>query len=262
MCPIRAKKSLGQHFLANRKYAERIVSAIDPKPSDTVLEIGPGKGALTRILLEKGCRVIAVEVDDKLVEHLKSEFANIDNLKIISNDFLDLDVSQLPSPIKIIGNIPYNITKEILEKLFEFENIVTCVVLTIQTEIAQKLVAKPSADDYGLLTLLIQSGFTAQVLLGVPRKVFSPPPKVSSKVIKLTPVQSPNIDSVAFRDFLRGCFKQKRKTLANSMQFGLAIPKSNCESLLKQAGHNGRVRPELLSLNEYLTIFQLLQKQI
>jgi 16S rRNA (adenine1518-N6/adenine1519-N6)-dimethyltransferase len=260
MYQSKAKKSFGQHFLSNRKYAERIVEAIDPKPGDNVLEIGPGKGALTKILLEKRCLITAIEYDQPLAAFLENELADNKNLKILAGDFLDIGSRKFQFPLKIIGNIPYNITKEILDKLFEFKNILICAVLTVQTEIAQKLVAKPSAKDYGLLTLMVKSSFDARILFGVPRKVFSPPPKVTSKTIKLIPVSSPVDNLPAFREFLSGCYKQKRKTLANSMQFGLTLPKSNCESFLKQAGLATDIRPEQLTLDEYAKLFRLWQE--
>jgi 16S rRNA (adenine1518-N6/adenine1519-N6)-dimethyltransferase len=262
MYQIKAKKSFGQNFLTNRKLAERIVDAIDPKPGDIVLEIGPGKGALTRILLEKGCHVTAIELDQQLAEYLETEFVGNPNLTLIAGDFLEIESMRFRFPLKIIGNIPYNITKEILEKLFEFEKILGCAVLTVQTEIAQKIVAAPSTKDYGLLTVIVRSSFAAQMLFGIPRKVFSPPPLVSSKTIRLIPSAQPVDSLTTFRGFLGGCFKQKRKTLVNSMQFGLMIPKSKCESLVKQAGLALEIRPEQITLDEYLILFNLWQNTL
>jgi 16S rRNA (adenine1518-N6/adenine1519-N6)-dimethyltransferase len=257
MYPIKAKKSYGQHFLTNHKLAEKNVDAIEPNRGDEVLEIGPGKGVLTKILLGRGCRVTAVELDKNLVDFLHTELGYEEKLTIVEGDFIKYDKSKLTLPIKIIGNIPYNITKEILDKLFEFKNKLSCVVLTIQREIAEKLIAKPNSSNYGLLTVLMQSKFTTKLLFGIPRKSFSPPPSVSSKVIKLLPLTKPFDNAASFREFLRACFIQKRKTLVNSMMLGLKMPKSACENILKQAGLNLAIRQNELSIDEYFGLFNI-----
>lgn len=253
----KAKKRLGQHFLANRRIAARIVNSIDPQPGEQIVEIGPGKGALTGLLLKRGCRLTAVEFDRDMISFLKTKYNGYENLKIIAQDFLKLTADELPAKMKIIGNIPYNITTAILEKLFEFKDEILQAVFTLQSEVAQRLIASPGTKQYGSFSVIMAAGFDIKVLFHIPPAAFKPVPAVDSTVIKIVPVDHQPKDFENFKSFIRGCFKQKRKTLSNSMQLGLNIPKNSSEALISASGKGKNIRPEQLTFDDYLSLYNI-----
>ena len=234
-----------------------MVNSINPKSGEQVVEIGPGKGALTRFLLEKGCRLTVVEFDRDMISFLKKKFSGYENLTIIGQDFLKLTVEDLPVKMKIIGNIPYNITTAILEKLLEFKDNIPEAVFTVQSEVAQRLTASAGTRQYGSFSLIMAAGFDIKTLFHIPPAAFKPSPAVDSTVIKIIPAnrQPENFDG--FKRFIRGCFKQKRKTLANSMRLGLNIPKKVSENLIVSLGKDKNVRPEQLTFDDYLNLCRL-----
>jgi 16S rRNA (adenine1518-N6/adenine1519-N6)-dimethyltransferase len=253
----KAKKRLGQHFLVDKNIAYRIVNSIGPQPGDNVAEIGPGRGVLTNILLENECHVSAIEFDRDMIAFLESKFGDRYNFRIIEKDFLKISSAELPENIKIIGNIPYNITTAILEKLFEFKKAISKAVFTIQSEVADRLTAAPGIRAYGSFTVIMTAGFDIRALFNISPKAFRPVPAVASTVIKLTPVDREPEDFENFKAFIRGCFKQKRKTLSNSMQLGLNLPKQDCENLIEKIGKVNNIRPEQLSFNDYVDLYNL-----
>lgn len=256
----KAKKRLGQHFLANRRVAARIVNSIAPQPGDNVVEIGPGKGALTDILLEKECHVTAIEFDRDMIALLKSRYNCQHNIRIIERDILRITADDLPEYGKFIGNIPYNITTAILEKLLEFKAAISQAVFTVQAEVANRLTAHPGTRAFGSFTVIMNTGFDIKALFKISPRAFKPVPKVVSTVIKLTPVNREPEDLENFKVFIRGCFRQKRKTLINSMQLGLNIPKQDCERMIIKIEKVSNVRPEQLSFNDYLNLYELWQQ--
>jgi 16S rRNA (adenine1518-N6/adenine1519-N6)-dimethyltransferase len=251
----KAKKRLGQHFLTDRRIAARIVNSVDPQPGEQIVEIGPGKGALTGLLLKKGCVLTTVEFDRELIPFLKKKYSGFENLKIIAQDFLKLTADEMPAKMKIIGNIPYNITTAILEKLFDFKDKILQAVLTIQSEVAQRLTASPGTKQYGSFTVIMAAGFDIKALFHIPPSAFKPAPAVYSTVIKIVPVNHQPKDFENFKSFIRGCFKQKRKTLCNSMQLGLNIPKNSSEALISALGKEKNIRPEQLTFDDYLSLY-------
>ncbi len=257
MSPYRPKKRLGQNFLVKENIAAKIVEAIDPHPGENVVEIGAGMGALTRYLLERECNVTAVEFDRDLVPMLEANFGGDKNLKIVSRDVMKITAGDLPDKAKIIGNLPYNISTALIEKLYEFESMVTLAVFTVQTEVANRLIAYPGSRDYGSFSVIMKAGFDTSHLFNISPKAFRPEPKVESSVIKLLPIDGNFDDLENFKTFIRGCFRQKRKTLANSMQIGLNIPKDVCEGLIERAGHMIDIRAEQLSFDEYMELYGL-----
>jgi 16S rRNA (adenine1518-N6/adenine1519-N6)-dimethyltransferase len=259
MCPIKAKAGYGQHFLASKKMAEKIISACAPTRNDNFLEIGSGKGALTRILVDKAGNVTAIELDKELARIIRDTYKDCDNIKIINADFLEYRAVNLAERLKIIGNVPYNITSPILEKLFEFRDKMDFAVFTIQKEVADKLTASSGLSGYGKLTLLMWSGFATEQLFSIPRKAFSPPPKVASRVVKITPIDRGITDFAEFSAFITACFSQKNRTLMNSIQIGFDWPKEMCEYLLKQAEFNLKVRPKEINNDDYLKLYQIWQ---
>jgi 16S rRNA (adenine1518-N6/adenine1519-N6)-dimethyltransferase len=260
MCPIRARASYGQHFLSNKKLAEKIVMAAEPTLTDNFIEIGPGKGALTGNLVKVAGFVLAFELDKRLGALLRETYQNHDNIAIMISDFLDFKPDDLSSKVKIIGNIPYNITTPILEKLLEFHDRLDLVVLTMQKEVADKLTALPGSSNYGKLTLQIWSQFQSEQLFSVPRKAFSPPPTVASRVVKLIPIDRGIGDLRRFSEFIAGCFSQKNRTLINSFQIGFDCPKEMCEYLLRKAELDMKVRPRDVTFDQYLKLYRIWQE--
>ena len=257
MSPYRPKKRLGQNFLADEAIAESIVKAIDPQPDDHVVEIGPGQGALTKYLLAEKCYVTAIEFDRDLLPILKSNIGNKPNLIIIAADIMKVAVDDLPENAKLIGNLPYNISTAVIERLYDFKTRVKLAVFTVQAEVAARLAASPGCSDYGSLTVIMQAGFEISTLFDIPPHAFNPAPQVVSSVIKIAPIEREMSEFENFKTFIRGCFRQKRKTLVNSMEIGLNIPKDMCESLIGNAGHKSDVRAEQLGFDEFMRLYEL-----
>ena len=257
MPPYRPKKRLGQNFLIDDSISRKIIESIDPQPGDQVVEIGPGQGALTEHLLNKSCLVTAVEFDRDLIPALKAKFGKRDNFKLHAGDFLRITAVDLPEKAKIIGNLPYNISTAIIEHLQQFKLQVVCAVFTVQLEVGQRLISPPGKRDYGSLTVLLAASFDIVHLFTIPPQAFSPPPKIHSAVIKLTPVNREPDDFPGFKNFIHGCFKYKRKTLINSMESGLELPKTKCEDMLDRMGFAHNIRAEQLSFDNYVELFKL-----
>lgn len=259
MGQIKAKSGYGQHFLTSHKLAEKIVLAANPGTTDHFIEIGPGKGVLTSMLIEKAGFVLAYELDKRLSAALRENYRNQDNIAIMQGDFLDFNPEELTSNVKVIGNIPYNITTPILEKLTEFCDKIDIVVLTIQKEVADKLTALVGDKNYGKLTIQTWSAFEITQLFSVPRKAFSPPPKVLSRVVRLSPVKRGITDSAGFSRFISGCFSQKNRTLQNCMQIGFDWPKAKCDNILNKTELSVKTRPREVTIDKYLELFRLWQ---
>lgn len=255
----RARKRFGQHFL-EAAWVTRLVNAVDPQPDDTFLEIGPGRGALTRALAPRVKRVIAVEIDRDLAAALPALVPP--NVRVVEGDFLDTDIERLVGPpesgphgVRVIGNLPYNVSSPILFKLLHAADDgrrFTDAALMLQKEVADRLVAQPGTGDYG--TLAIQVALVADVerLLTLPPGAFRPPPKVTSAVVRLR--FRPAAVDVGRRDLfekvVRGIFLQRRKTLANALTpVADSLGRSSGE-VLAQSGVDGRKRPEALTLEE------------
>ena len=246
------KKSLGQNFLINQGILDKIVSAAELCPDDTVLEIGPGTGNLTKPLSEKAGRVIAIEKDRRLIEDLKEKFKN-SNIEIIEGDILKLDIRKLFEncklkienyDYKVVGNIPYYITSNLLKTIFEKWPRPKLIVLTVQKEVAKRIIAKP--PDMNLLALSVQLYSEPKIISYISKGSFRPIPKVDSAIIKLSP-KSENLNPKQKEEFFRvvkAGFSGKRKQLKNTI--GLEI--------LKRASIKPESRPEELSLGDWLKL--------
>ena len=202
---------LGQHFLTNASVLERIAVAVCPAGEDLVIEIGPGRGALTEKLLRRAARVVAIEIDAALVDRLRARFAGEPRLEIVHADVLATDLAQW-GRAPIAGNLPYYITSPILEKTVRLD--VPRIVFLMQKEVAERLIATPGHREYGYLTLQTALFAGARLLFEVKPGSFRPPPQVDSAVVLLTPQMR---DREAFLCFLGQCFRQKRKTLRNNL---------------------------------------------
>jgi 16S rRNA (adenine1518-N6/adenine1519-N6)-dimethyltransferase len=209
-------QKLGQHFLANGAILDRIALAVCPEGEELVIEIGPGKGALTEKLLRRSGRVVAIELDPYLVEHLRQKFEGETRLQVIHGDILQVDLAQW-GPVPIAGNLPYYIATPILEKAIRAGAPRT--VFLIQKEVARRLVARPGERDYGYLTLQTALFADTRMLFDVKPGAFKPPPKVDSAVVLLTPHGRDYgiTDREGFLKFLSHSFRQKRKTLRNNL---------------------------------------------
>ena len=170
---------------------------------------------------------------------------------------MEISSTDLPNNFKLIGNIPYSITTVILEKLFEFKPALVRAVFTVQSEVADRLTASPGTRANGSFTMIMHAGFDIKTMFNIRPKSFKPAPEVNSKVIKLQPVNREPENFENFITFIRGCFRQKRKTLNNSMQLGLNLPKIDCEGLIDRAGIQENIRPEQLSFDDYLKLYRV-----
>jgi 16S rRNA (adenine1518-N6/adenine1519-N6)-dimethyltransferase len=240
----------GQHFLSDGSVARRIVDALGAGPADAVLEIGPGRGALTKHLLGRTARLTAVEVDRALFEALSVRGAGVPGWSIVHRDFLKWP---LPSdgPYRVIGNLPYNAANAILRKLLDWDQWTEAVVM-VQKEVADRIQASPGGRDYGILSLAVQSRAGVELLFNVPPGAFRPPPRVMSTVLRLRRRTASRVaDEAAFFRVLHAAFGQRRKTLLNSLAHGLDMGKDAVRTALEKEGIDPGRRAETLNLEEF-----------
>ncbi|MEI6846350.1 MAG: 16S rRNA (adenine(1518)-N(6)/adenine(1519)-N(6))-dimethyltransferase RsmA [Candidatus Firestonebacteria bacterium] len=252
----RPRKMFGQNFLTDLKLREFIVNSAFIVKTDTVLEIGPGRGELTGIIALR-CPVIAVEIDRDLVKLLRSRFAENSRVEIIEGDILDYDLSKLPpQKLKVIGNVPYYITTPIIFKLLENKEKVEMAVLTIQKEVAERLTAVPGSKEYGVLTVMVGMYAEVKILKKIPAAAFYPAPKVDSAVISIKPLEFTKAavkNSVVFEKLVKTAFQQRRKNIKNALvRFGAG--KEEALEILKTSGIKENARPEDVSIEEFAKI--------
>ena len=210
-------RRLGQHFLIRQSILERIAAAACPENTGTVIEIGPGKGALTAHLVERAERIVAIEVDSVLVQYLRSKFRGQPRVEIIASDILKTDLTKWGS-VAIVGNLPYYITSPIIDQVVHARGLWSRAVFLVQKEVAERLKASPGTRDFGFLSVQTQLFANVEILFTVPPSAFRPPPKVDSAVVRLTPKHElPATDAEAFLQFAGRCFHQKRKTIRNNL---------------------------------------------
>jgi len=215
-----ARKRFGQNFLVDAHYLERIVTAVAPKPGDRLVEIGPGLAALTRRLIARCGHLAAVEIDRDLVARLRAEFSP-EVLELHNADALDFDFASLGSDLRIVGNLPYNISTPILFHLASYARSLRDLHLMLQKEVVLRMAAAPDTPDYGRLSVMLQAGFAVEKLFLVPPGAFRPAPKVDSMVVRLTPLgeRAPAIDDAKrFGALVAAAFGQRRKTLRNTLK--------------------------------------------
>lgn len=271
MRPPRAKKSLGQNFLVDESFARRIVGVLAPRTADeTIVEIGPGRGALTSHLLESEGRVIAVEFDRVLVPHLRERFARRENFSIVEADALTLDYCSAIAPAeraRVIANLPYNISTAILQRLIEQRRCVKEMVLMLQREVVARITAQPGSTERGYLTVLVEAHYRAEALFDVPPAAFSPVPKVWSTVVRLRArgrELAVEEERLLWRIVSTG-FAQRRKTIHNNLRSAPGDLLSRIESkggaraLLEAAGVEPARRAETLTLEEWEAIARALE---
>ncbi len=235
---VRAKKHLGQHFLIDNNIAQKIVSSLQAENVRTVLEIGPGKGILTEILLKRSdIDFYAVEIDTEAANYISTLFPEI-NEKLFRGDFLKFDFEKLVNqPIAIIGNLPYNISSQIFFKILEHKNQVVEVVCMLQKEVAERMASKHGNKTYGILSVLLQAYYDIEYLFTVNETVFSPPPHVKSAVIRFTRNKTKKLDcdEDLFKKVVKLGFNQRRKTLRNAMKQMLPVDATDIPFLTQRA---------------------------
>jgi 16S rRNA (adenine1518-N6/adenine1519-N6)-dimethyltransferase len=251
------KKRYGQHFISDRNLLQRIIDFAHISSTDTVIEIGPGSGSLTRELAAVAKRVVAIEIDRDLIGALRRTMPF--NVDVVDADALDVDFDQYNAPYHVIGNLPYNVATALLRIFIARRSRISEVTVMLQKEVAQRVCAKPGTADYGPLSVLIQYyaiptwGFT------VPPSAFTPPPKVDSAVIRLD--WKPDVaDSPAFTDFVHRAFGSRRKKLVNNL--GVILPgrsKDDLTDILRRAGVSIDVRAETLTIEEFLRVYNQAQ---
>lgn len=248
---IFAKKKLGQHFLHDQNIIAKIVKFINPKPDHNIVEIGPGLGALTMQILPQAKHMLAIELDKDVIPRLQNQCKQLGSLEIYNQDFLKTDLSQFPIPIRLVGNLPYNISTPILFKAIDNIHNIKDMHFMLQKEVAQRIVAEPGSKTYGRLSIMVQYCCQVELLIHVGPGSFTPPPKVDSAVIRLTPkAQHPikALDNKLFSDIVRTAFCQRRKTIHNSLKGYI-----NTEGL-QSIGINPKNRPEQLGIDEFVLI--------
>ncbi len=246
----RARKRFGQNFLADARYIGRIVDAVNPQPGDNIVEIGPGLGAITEGLVGGAGRVVAVEIDRDLASRLRGQFTP-DHLVLHEADALEFDLRSLGDALRVVGNLPYNISSPLLFRIAEVADVVRDVHVMLQKEVVARMTAAPSTPDYGRLTVMLQATFRIERLFIVPAGAFRPVPKVESAVARLVPLRehAPKIaDRALFARLVAGAFMQRRKTLRNSLS-ALAD-----EAALTAAGVDPQARGETLGVDDFVRL--------
>lgn len=254
------RKALGQHFLVKRNILKKIINVIDPQPEDLIIEIGAGKGALTFPLAKKGPRVIAIERDHSLVPFLKNQ--DFPNLTILECDVLQVNFKDLvqKKKAKIVGNLPYAISSPLLFKVLKDKDLFSACTFLLQKEVAQRLCAYPGTKKYAPLSILFQNYFVTRLHFHVPSSSFRPSPKVESTLVslkrRLHPCHSLT-DQERFHQFLKGTFRSRRKKLLNNLK-NLHIPESDIRKALNICGIDEGLRPEQVSLSQFVALFESL----
>ncbi len=253
------KKSLGQHWLKDPEILKQIADQADISPGESVLEIGPGLGTLTSRLLKKTNNVVVVELDEDLAKKLPGQFPG-KNLKVYNEDILDFDLTILPKNYKVVANVPYYITSKIIQKLMTSENPPKTIVLLIQEEVAERIVAKN--DQMSILSLSVQIYAEASLGVEVPAHYFTPPPKVDSQVVVLARRNRPLIDPAEQKDFfklVRIGFSAKRKKLSTNLSVGYGVNKKDAEKWLADCNIAQDVRAQQLTIDQWKELLHVLQ---
>ncbi len=257
---------MGQHFLIEPKVLERIAAQAGAGPDDRVIEVGPGLGALTGPLLATGATVYAVEKDRRFVEVLTDRFKDNPRLQLVRSDILEVDLSSYalgePHSLIVVGNIPYSLTSSILEFLVRQRQWVRRAVLTIQKEVAQRIIAKPGGKAFSSISLFVSVAFKPSIAFQISSGCFYPRPKVTSGVLRLDPLPAPVVspeEEEKLLRFIRSLFTHRRKTVLNAItSTGTGLEKAEIQRRLSEAGIDSVRRPETFSLSELAALHRLL----
>jgi 16S rRNA (adenine1518-N6/adenine1519-N6)-dimethyltransferase len=270
------KPKLGQNFLIDAGAASKVIDALGDISNRTVIEIGPGRGVLTDLLVTRARRVIGIELDRVLAAQLRMKYATLENIEVLESDFVTAEfpsmVGRRPGPlhdlrptqaetVDIVGNLPYYITSDIVLRILELHNNIERAVIMVQREVADRIAAEPGSRDYGLLSATAQLFARVDKLFTLPPSAFSPPPQVHSGVVRLTMaprLEKLRVEEVPFIAFLKAAFAQKRKTLANNLR--IQYDAAAIRAALKAAGLRTDVRAEAISLEKMAAVFRALHQ--
>jgi len=256
-------KKFGQHFLSDPKILTAIVDALGPTPSDTVVEIGPGRGSLTDILVERAGKVVAVEIDRALAENLRERYRDRSNIEVVQGDFLETDLSATTgSDYLLIGNVPYYITTPILFKSLE-PPMARRSVFLVQREVAARMAAKAGDDEYGALTVNVAVVAEVEQVMSVAAAAFSPPPKVDSAVVRLTPLEQPLIPIASlpsFRAFVQAAFGLRRKQMLRVVRTVRGLSTDVASQILDASEIPPSARPEVVTPGQFANLFTAFAK--
>jgi 16S rRNA (adenine1518-N6/adenine1519-N6)-dimethyltransferase len=255
---LKAKKSYGQHFLIDEEISSRIAASLTLSDGlNNVLEVGPGKGMLTKYLIEKGFNFKAVEADRDMVSYLQENYPQLDG-KIISEDFLKLNLEEIfvNEPLALIGNYPYNISSQIIFKMIDYKDLIPEMVGMFQKEVGERIVAPPGSKTYGIISVLAQAYYEGELLIQVGPESFDPPPKVQSVVIKLKRKDHLEIDCnpKVFKRVVKQAFSQRRKMLRNTMKAFIKGDDLLQSDFFLQ-------RPEQLSVEQFITLTNWIEER-
>lgn len=259
------KKRLGQHFLVDRSMINKVIQTAGVNQADAVLEVGPGLGEMTLALAQKAGEVIAVEIDPKLVEILKRKLSDVSNVTILQKDILKVDLDALScqagAPLKVVANLPYQISTPLLFRFIESRKSFSNLTLMLQREVVERMTALPGGKAYGALSVLIQTVFHPSIQFFVRPSAFFPPPKVESAVVRMEwreDLMRKVRDEDWFREVVRASFSHRRKTLINSLKYSqLSLPPF-LEKGMAAAGIDPGRRPETLSIEEFILLSEAL----
>lgn len=284
---FKQKKSLGQNFLTSDKILPDIIKAAEITKDDIIIEIGPGLGILTKALLDMGAKVFTIEKDFELVEALKKALGNNKNLKIVHQDalFFDIDIMlaslraeakqskdchghnkhhDLATTYKVVANLPFNIASPLIRKFLEADNQPELMVVMVQKEVAEKIVASPGDSERGILTLAVEFYADREIIMEVSKNNFRPEPKVDAAILKITPkhhfVSDSKVDSKLFFRVVKAGFSSKRRQIHNSLAATLKLEKNIILEILKKAQIKPELRAEDLTLNEWLNLYEIIAK--
>jgi 16S rRNA (adenine1518-N6/adenine1519-N6)-dimethyltransferase len=251
------KKPFGQHFLFDPRILRKIIDCSNVTAHDTVVEIGPGLGTLTKLLAERVQKVIAIEIDKKLITRLKDSLSHIQNVEVLTANALKFPYEQIKGRFKVVANIPYYITTPLLFRLLEYKKKIPSMTLLVQKEVAKRITASHSDRDYGVLSITAQMYTKPELNFIIPKGAFSPPPKVDSAVVTFTVFSHPLCkmkNEEFFITIVKTAFSQRRKTIANSLKTFDGIKEA-----LQKAGIDPRQRPETVSREEFIKLADNLQ---
>jgi 16S rRNA (adenine1518-N6/adenine1519-N6)-dimethyltransferase len=267
-----AKKSFGQNFLIDENYISKIVSALKPQTGETIIEIGAGRGALTKNLIKSGASIVAIELDRDLIPILEDEFGQNENFALAAEDALRVDFKKLSErfnsqskiqnskSIKLVANLPYNISTAILQRLIEQRDVFSEMILMFQLEVVERITAEAGTSERGFLSVLVQAYLDAEKLFDVPPDAFRPAPKVWSSVVRLKPKKAVDIENVElFREIISAGFAQRRKTILNNLKNApenLRKKYDSAESVLETARIDAKRRAETLTVDEWKQILE------
>jgi 16S rRNA (adenine1518-N6/adenine1519-N6)-dimethyltransferase len=260
------RKSLGQHFLVDRNILDKVIRAAEVEKEDVVLEVGPGLGEMTLALARQAKRVIAVEIDSKLAAILGKKMKDYPNVEVVNRDILKVDFNLFfkkeGHPIKVVANLPYQISTPLLFRFIESKEIFSSFTLMLQKEVAERMVTSPGGKEYGPLSIFIQMVSDVSILFFIKPSAFFPPPKVESAVVQMAWKERPIIalqNEEWFKKVVRACFGYRRKTLINALKHSELTLHESIELKMDEIGIDPRRRPETLTIQEYISLAEALK---